>query len=351
MHSASFIAILSILIVAKNGVGFYSHGHTFESAASLPDPHDYTSVGIIGPIIYRIFNLNNWSWTLFTACILGISFILPIFAAKRAYPKKEVWKVVAIVMACWPALSSTMQLLGHYQAVMLLSVTAALVSRNKIIILFWLVVAGLSLPEQAAFGFIALLIASYSELLRPFRRRAQLGLVIAATWLLISSIWLMVNDVPSRGVVLVEGVLEGVKGFLAGGALGIYSWWGPLWVLVLIMALQAKGKGRWAMLVGAVIIPAGATISTTDGTRVFASVAAPLAVGLVLSYFSIDPSISRKRIPRPSQFEQSALPACQGELTLGMWMVAFLLLPSVVSQFGSEAYRAPWAEFINLLIR
>jgi hypothetical protein len=337
MPSALFVSIVAGIGILKIGIGWYGADQIMASANALPKPHDYSSSGLLGPALIRVLGLDAAGWALLAVLLIAAAVILPVLATRLRSTDTKIWRLALIMFICWPAAFTSIQFLGHYQDVLPISVVIAMISRNRVLIGIGLALAALSNPEQAMFGFIALLIASWAPPLRIWRQRAIAGVVVAALWSVLAHAWLASNDIPSRFEMLSTDLQYSVSANVSAGLTGIYSWWGPWWLLVILLALMSGKKGIFPFLIGAVALPGALTIITVDGTRVFASIAAPIGVAMALSYLGASGLTDKK--PK----EQAPLNSANSLTnSIALWACALVLLPALMSNVGASTFLSNW---------
>ena len=337
MPSALFVSIVVGIGILKMGIGWYGADQILDSANALPKPYDYSSSGVIGPVIVRMLGLNATSWAFLAVLLIGASIALPVLATRMRSSDTKLWRLALLMFICWPATFTSIQFLGHYQDVLPLAVAIAMTSRNRVLIGIGLALAAFSNPEQAMFGFIALLIASWAPPLRIWRRRAIAGIAVAALWSVLAHAWLASNDIPSRFEMLRTDLQYSVSANVSAGLTGIYAWWGPWWLLVILLALMSGKKGIFPFLIGAVALPGVLTIITVDGTRVFASIAAPIGVAMALSYLGASGLTEKK-----PQVQAPLTSANSLTNSIALWACALVLLPALMSNVGASTFLSNW---------
>lgn len=250
-----FIAAVVCWSVLRAGVGLYGPGHTADTAATLPNPYDYTSSGLLAPVLYRVLGLGYWTWMGLSTLFVAAAAVVPVVFVARRSADPRAWRLAALLFACGQALASSLQLTGHYQSVLILALTMSVVVQSRPWAVLWVVTAAFSGPEQALLAYLALGLAAFARPLRPWRFTATVGIAITAVGVVTSGFWLNVNDVPGRAQGLVQHVSDGLQANAVQGLLGVYSWWGPWWVLVLLVVLATPRGQRLILLAGAVLVP------------------------------------------------------------------------------------------------
>lgn len=335
MPPAAFVALVIVVTVVRAGLGFYGTWHTAQNAHALPHAYDYTSSGVTSGLLYRALHLNGLTWMALTAALVALAVLAPVVTTGRRSTHPAAWRLALLVMVAWQAVPATAQFLGDYQAVLLACVSVAMVARRWWAWSAMLALAALSGPETSALGFACLLIGTTAPALRPWRRKAVVGVILSLGWLAASSWWLAHDGVVSRWEYLVRDIVPTVSINAVQGLLGVYAWWGPWWVLVGLVTAATTGRHRWILLLATVLIPGLATTLTWDGTRVFVAVSAPIGLAMALAYTTGD--FRTSRAGTPPEPKQSALAAL-----VALWAVVLVLMPPLVSDLG-VGFRAPWA--------
>ena len=330
-----FIAVLMLATAGRIGIGFYGNYHTVQNAHAFPSAYDYTSAGITAGLVYRLLSLNGFTWFVLTAAVVFVAAMAPVLATWRRSSDPSRWRLALLVMLGWQALPATSQLLGDYQSLLLLFVSLGLVLHRWWVWSPMLALAALSGPEPAAVGFACLLIGTWAPVLRRWRTRAVTGLCLAVGWFALSAAWLAGSGVESRSASMLHDIVPTLTITVAQGVIGIYAMWGPWWILVGMLAVLSHGRGRLTLVLAAVILPVAATALTWDGTRVFVCVSAPIGLAMAISYLMDDaaPAVNE---PEGARHANLAIPA------VSLWVVALLLMPPVVSNFG-PGYRSQWS--------
>ena len=181
------------------------------------------------------------------------------------------------------------------------------------------------------------LLACHFHLHPIWRRRAIAVIAVAALWSVLAHAWLASNDIPSRFEMLRTDLQYSVSANVSAGLTGIYAWWGPWWLLVILLALMSGKKGIFPFLIGAVALPGVLTIITVDGTRVFASIAAPIGVAMALSYLGASGLTEKK-----PQVQAPLTSANSLTNSIALWACALVLLPALMSNVGASTFLSNW---------
>lgn len=133
-------------------------------------------------------------------------------------------------------------------------------------------IAGATNIEQAVFLLVALALVVVAlgkkDLVRPVV--ALVGAFLARA---VVQAWYLMNDVEvvTRGELFQDRVPRAVAGFLRNWPLQIFTWYSAAWIIVLALIFYWRRSNlqRALMAAGLILLPALATITTLDGTRVF----------------------------------------------------------------------------------
>ncbi|HEV7719916.1 MAG TPA: hypothetical protein VGO60_01455, partial [Iamia sp.] len=297
------VTLLVVLVVGRSGVGFPRMDVPFGLALAerLPEAlPDWRSGSIVGPALARLAGVDDeggW-FALHALMVMAAAVAIGACIARRA-PTRE----GRIVVATWLALASfpvaVLQRVGEYDVFTVLGAFLVVYPRARAWAVVGGVLIGLTNAEQGVAGLVVAALVLVA--LRPdgdgwlpaatrLRTRAPapalaLGLagVVAARALLLAGFAAQGVSVPSRGDLFGSLLGSSLVNSLSAGGSGVYAWLGPAWAVVaLSWFLHRWTIRRWAELVAAlVVIPAAVTVTTLDGSRVFAMVSLPGLLVLV----------------------------------------------------------------------
>jgi len=334
--------------VAKTGFAWFGTGLVESSAAEWPGADSYASSGVLPTLLYRYITPDTIS---FTAVSLGFMLLLfagPALVYSRTYKGTGLWRLILLLMACSPAVAANSYFIGHYQPFMPAMLTLAVVSRTRLAFLLFAGLAVLANPEQATVAFTCLMILSFTSCFRRWLRRAALGTGIGLVAIAIGQIWLATSDSQSRAEFLLlhfeYGLIQSVK----FGAQGVYSWWGPWWLIILLFLFLLPGPApKVLMLTSSVLLPGLFTVTSADGTRVFVGIA--IAVGVALAVTYAQGVASDIECETANSSRQSGKRHTLG-IHLAFWTLALLVLPSPVTFAGLTGWFQPWGLGVDLIL-
>lgn len=128
-------------------------------------------------------------------------------------------------------------------------------------------------PQQALVASVALLGTSVLLPGRPRLKRAVAFAACAMVAVVAAEAWLAVLNVRSKtGSLDPQGILFGLRLFLGSWPITVYSFLGPLWLLLVVALVTVPRRLRWAVL-PALLVPLAATLITLDMTRIFVATA------------------------------------------------------------------------------
>lgn len=250
------------------------------AAASLPEPSQYLSSSVGPSVVMRVLGgPPSLIWWAVGGGLWLIVFAVPILILARRGVRG---RLLAIGVAASPAFAVTVTMLGHYDLWIIAgSATLVLAKRNWVALLGALL-AVLGNPEQALPSAFATLLVALAWRSRPLALRSLIYLGLAACTVGVVAVWASAAGGPSRSGGYLSLVPLSVDAFLGVWPLAVYSWLGPLWLVVLALVLVIPlWSSRALALGGVVVLPGLMSITTLDGTRVFAAVGTGALVALV----------------------------------------------------------------------
>lgn len=307
-------------------------------AKQFPTPvADLASWSPIGPALGHLVGATTGSRWL----VLNFTLLLVVLAATAwmLYRRlgQEKWRV-AFMWTCFSsAPAAALQWLGYYDVWMLGAGAMLALGSGWVTAILGGVIFGAANAEQ---GVLAVLSISAVQigLLGDGRRREvpRVALrsaacvasivvvrVLVQTWILHSEV-----AVPTRAGVFVGLLDDSLRNDISLGTLGLYGWYGVGWLAVWFALRHVPRRPVEAALMffGVVCIPGLAALTTTDGTRVFATISWAAFLALLVSAIESGDSRSADHL-------RWAAPVL---------LVATPLLPSVVTN-ASGLVESPWA--------
>lgn len=199
-----------------------------------------------------------------------------------------------------------LQKVGSYDVYVVAGAVLVLLNRRVTAIVLGGILIGATSAEQGTLGLLAagcVLLALESR--APAAQERTAGkrdwsawfrhdvvarrLAIGAAAILVTRVLLLASfatqgtAVPSRASVFPTHLHSSIANALHAGSAGVFTWMGLGWVLLLVAAAAgAWTRRQWiGVLLGLVILPAALTVTTLDGTRVFAMVSLPAVLVLL----------------------------------------------------------------------
>jgi len=222
--------------------------------------------------------------------------------------------------------------LAHSDAFVLIGgALMGIAGRRLIFGLLGTFLAVLGSPEQAIVMSLALTIVSLVPRYRAWLRTATLSLGMSVFAWGILTVWATSLSIPTRASVLPSLIRRSLEIFLNQLPLTLYSGFGAL-IFVILWAVLCETRTRTAMLLmGAVLVPLGATAVTTDQTRVLVitSSAVVLALSVAHTKSIVDWLQSRLKYP------------------LSVAFMFTLFLPAL--EVTGRTIRVPWVNYYTYL--
>lgn len=296
------VAVLGLvaLTVLRSGV----HADQQDAAVWLrlvrafPQPRsEWRTNTITGPALAKITgvaSVDGWI-ALHVVALLAMTALVAWVIAAR-FPTRRARTLGAVWLALGAVPPALTQKIGSYDVYVVAGVALVVWSGRR-----WMAVAGglllgITSAEQGLIGLVCALAVAASlvegeglDLVERLRRIDVLpALAVGAAATVIGRagvvIWIASQRfvVPSRVDVVGTYLGDSLDNATSAGLAGVYAYFGLAWGVVLLAAftLPATTSRRSMLLVALVGVPAAVTVTTYDGTRVFAMVS--LAGFLVL---------------------------------------------------------------------
>lgn len=305
-------ALMLIVLVAKSGLEFESvnvRDAYLPAARALPRPAGYFSASLGNLALVRLLGVDTVSaWLALHTVLLVVAVVSCIWVVSR----NPVWLPTNYAMLLVGALALSAGLtvsIGKYDVLTFFGgVLLVSVKRRSSAVVAAMVMA-LGNPEQAVVASLCLLILTLAPVAERWRRRAFLGLGVAlVVWVLVQVWFLSSGQLGNRLTVIPRWFLKSLQARWTEGAFGLWSWYGVMWLIVLVVLVAWTGRARWAAAVALVALRGLVTTVTVDGARVFALCALPAALVAAAKVF------------------QGARPASV-DAAVGLLLVLFLICP------------------------
>ena len=338
---ASFVTLIGALFVLRAGFSAdHADADMVAFARSFPEPtRAYTSWAVLSPAIGNAVGATTLGrWLLLHAAIAGVVFAAVVLLLRRRLGRTT-WRFALIWVSLLSAPAVIPQWFGVYDVWMLFGGALLGLGLGVPSAVLGGLILGASNAEQGVLAIVALACVAVARLRvggdLVGRREIAIRLCSAAFSLMLARVLIMFwfsNSgvaVDTRGGRFFDLLPTALENNLKMGTLGVYGWLGIGWVAVALCLWAIRSDRASLVMVscGLVALPAVATISTTDGTRVFAMITWPALLAVVAWRLEAERSVqSHER-----WFERIAPFA----------LLASPILPSLVT--GSAGWvQSPW---------
>ena len=339
---ACFIAIVLGVVLLRSGFSAGSaEVDALTFARTFPTPvASVTSWAVISPALTHVLHLTTGrEWLVLHGLLLIAVLVFVGYRLWRRVQDQVQWRVAVIWIALSAAPSANLQWLRPADIWTLLG--GALIGLGTGIgsAIVGGVIIGASSPEQGLIALAALACVLFAQRRRDpsaptakssAARIGSTGVAMLITRLLIM-IWFSRSgvDVPSRASLFGPLLGRSLRYSTGLGTTGIYGWYGVAWIAVIIClwAVREDRKGLAATIAGLVVLPALATVLTTDGTRVFAAISWPALLAALVSSVR-----GKQETPAPRRWLERLAPIA---------LVGSLVMPAIVTTGDGQVF-APW---------
>ena len=334
-----FVAVV-IGVAALKSTFFWKGSFFYQEAAAFPSPVTHFSTNFLAVALHKVsgeyVSLVFLSASLLALAITVTSFIL--YQWQRV-PSPEYRRIIVVLVFAWPAVLVVLPWIGNGTAFLPMFMVFGLLARRIWVWLPALVLATATHPEHAFVGLALLaLLATRPEFVQ-FRLRALIGTAISGVTVLLSVLWLNTNGVSGRGNEFTSGIDFALPFAFRHGVLGAYTWWGMWWLVIGVALVVVSRRSRWYILALAIVAPAIMTAFTADYTRVFVGVTIPIGIA-VLSYL-VSTQTHEEEVLDPT--------GIQPGFALGLWFVAFTLLPNLIFMMPGDGVPTPGTYWVGLV--
>jgi hypothetical protein len=329
--AATFFLMLSMLTVLRCGWQKYEAiDPLLEFARSFPAPsNSYKANSVLGVALAALVGATKrtpW-WRLHGLVTLALTAVT-LYLVVKSLGDRASRRHMGILLFSSSAPVVALQLVGHYDVFTLFGATLLGLGTSVAGAAVGGLVVGASNGEQGLVMAACALLVAFALRLGQRRRLAAFAAacLLARVGVLY---WLQAYGVSAsgRGALLGENLRRALHGFLHDGTTAIYSWHGPLWVVVaLAIWAHRSAPARMASLAaGLIAIPAAAAVTSLDGTRVFVCCVWPSLCLLTREWSAGEASWTRE-LPREkiAGFVLLAIPVLPAYLT---WVDGRLLPP------------------------
>ncbi len=348
------MAWITTLLVLRTGV---SWGGTVTAelerfARTFPHPGTtFRSNAVLGPTLAWVTGMNSHTkWLLLQGGLTAGWFALTALLLRRRVGTGRAWRVAMVWFTFLAVPASLLHHLGGYDIFTAIGATLVALGGTPVLTLLGGAVMGATNVEQGMAAVICGALVYWaipkdsggSRTLRNAISRFAASLVGLALSRIAVIIWFhqLGATVQTRFGEYTRLLPTSLRNAASLGSTGIYAWLAAGWIIVIVVLWQLhdrelgrhKQPERWiAAGFGLVVLPALATITTLDGSRVFSAVGG-VALLLALVWFS-------EMSNRP---EGKWILKCSAAL-----MVFGILIPTIVTTYRG-GIRVPWRFVVNL---
>lgn len=295
------VGLLLALTVARTGIGVETGDtiHWVRLARAFPQPlSDWRTSSVTGPALARLLGMDTVEgWlVLHSLMIVLVVGLVGVLVATR-FPTRQARMVAAIWLALGSVAPAVAQKVGWYDVYLVAGVALVVWGGRRGTAVVGGVLIGLTSAEQGVVGLVgaavvaAALVDEHGDgIVGRIRRMPILpDLVAAGAALALARLAVLAVQrtygivVPTRADVFGRYLGDSLGNAATAGLSGVYAYLGLGWGLVLLAALALRWDRRRTatVLAGLVALPALVTVTTLDGTRVFAMVSMPAYLVLV----------------------------------------------------------------------
>ena len=289
MSGPSFVVGLVVLTVARTGLGMGGSEGMLRFARSFPEPvPSWRANSVVGPALAHVLGVaDEQAWRVVHALVIVAAVAVVAACLRSRLPGAGDRRVVAVWLTFTTVPAAILQKVGSYDPYTVIGTALVVLPRRAQLPLAIVggALVGATNAEQGMVALVgALVLASLLPMAEAERRAQRIGLVTGMAAVVVARIgvlaWFAASEVEvhSRGDVF-STYLDDSLGRAAGaGGTGVYGWLGASWLLVgfgvVLLAASVQRRARWwvGLVAGVGLLPALATVTTFDGTRVFAMV-------------------------------------------------------------------------------
>ncbi len=345
-----FVAWVAALLVVRSGVSWSGFDELVTFARDFPHPGPtFRSNAVLGPTLAWATQMHSPDrWVALHAIVTLGWFVATAWLLRRAVGSARRWRVALVWLAFVSTPTSLLRHLGSYDVYTLWGAVLIALGGTPATALLGGALLGATNAEQGLLAIVcgaavhwALTATSDPEpdpTGAPRQSRsiaAVFGPAIAGLVLgrLAVLIWFARLDATVQGRSGAFGQLlqDSLTNAVSLGGTGAYSWLAAGWVVVAGVLWHLRTHpARWLVAaLGLIVVPAAATVTTLDGSRVFCAVS---SVAVLLAMVRLT-----ERVDRPD-----------GEWMLrgaALLMVAGILLPALNTTYRG-GIRIPWRFFL-----
>jgi hypothetical protein len=271
MPYTAFCLALLTFTVARNGVTFVQgKGMWLDASMTFPRKPGmiYESWGyLLPPHLLGITTLRGWG--VYFACLtFAVAAVVVWTGARRSR-----FYVLAFAASAIPTI--VLYNVGWYDVITVLGAAIVVASDGLAGVAAGALIMSSANPSEAAAAAVALVFVAAAGRWSVLGRKAVTAAAVTSIGFIGVEVWLRAIGSPDRGSVFAVNLHRSIAAFAEATPIAMYAWYGAAWLIV--VALIAQGRGRTSRLlttVGLIAIPGLVSMTTLDGTRVFAAVAA-----------------------------------------------------------------------------
>lgn len=334
----AFLSWVAVLLVVRSGVSWSDVSELSGFALELPHPgSSFRSNAVLGPLLAGLTGMGApGRYVVLHGILTAGWFVAAAWLLRRRLGSAGPWRAGLVWLSFTTLPTSLLRQIGSYDVYLCWGALLVALGGSPAIAAVGGALMGATNIEQ---GLLVLVCgamlhwatsderdgAGFARTLRTFG--PAVGALLASRAVVLVWFHRVDASVQTRSDAFWELLADSLTNALHLGGAGLYSWLAAGWVLVLVLLWQLRDRpARWiAAATGSVLIPAAATVTTLDGSRVFSSVSAVAVLVLVVHL------------------------AQQSELPTGRWMrsgaaallCAGLLLPALNTTY-TGGLRIPW---------
>lgn len=337
-----WFAAFAFVVFAMKSTLLWRGSFFYAEAAAFPKPASPFSSSILAVLIHVVSEpIPGPTLLLSSLAALALAVFLLyrcLTGSNSTGPQKRIALILALT---WPAVLGILPWLGNGTAFLALFMVVAVCSRKWPFRLAGILGATMTHPEQSLVAFGLLFIIATSREFARFKMTAIAGFVIAACGAGLAAAWIATEPLMSRGPLLSENFVYSVRFSMRYGILGVYTWWGVWWILIIMAFLLFWKSMKYRLLLVTIVVPGIFAVVTDNYTRVFVGTAS--AVGIAIAVTVMQRLASNNSADVDSSNNMNWAPA------VGFWFLAYLLLPNLHFMMPGDGIPTPGFYWVGLV--
>ena len=310
------VATIILLAFIKHGPRMYM---TFgDSLLAVDGPETEVPTIFFGRwlLLARILQIpNRVSFQIFTFAVSIVILVLIAALLHRRLPRPASVAAFAAIALGQIGLVLTSQF-GSADQLVLLGAALLILTGRKAWTL-WAVGAillAIGNPGQAVVASASLLLLSRISTFSLYKPRSVLALTISVVWFLSDTILTQANQADAIDAGLGESLFVSV----VAGPFRLYSMYGALWLLVLLVILASFRRDLAWLSVSLIVLPFVFVLSTTDGMRVGVGTTSLVLLALVVQTSQPIVTLIQEKIGAPLVLTLTAMTIIPSMNLLGL---------------------------------